>query len=567
MNAHEKSMANAIELSSKTDTSFNPPCPEGLAYLPFQKAGIEFALARRNTLIADQMGLGKSIQAIGIANSIECLKSILVVCPASIKINWKREFEKWLVRPMEISIIKAGKPFVKGDITIINYDILDRYEDQINAYNYDMIIVDESHYIKSCDKIDLKDSDGKVVVNPRTGKAKKVYKVKRVRALFGIVEVCDKRVFLTGTPVLNRPKELFTTLRLLAPDSFPSSFFEYAKKYCNAHQKKINRRGDLSWDFNGFSNLEELQYKLRSTVMVRRLKEDVLKELPPKRRQIIELSLSSDKVLKEEIEYIKRIKKVKQEIRREVLEAKASNDNERYKAAVRKMRSIDGLVIGEMAELRHRTALAKVPQAVEFIENALENEDKIVVFGYHRDVIEAIEEKLNDKKKIAVKLYGGMSETAKQKSVDEFQQNDDIKVFIGQITAAGIGLTLTKASTVIFVELDWVPGNLNQCEDRLHRIGQLCYVLVIHLVFEDSIDCNMAKSVMRKQVVIDRILDKKITKEQMAIVNKTEAEEAIELINQLLEIDNDDYEDEVVVCPSSDYYDEITEEVDILDLI
>jgi len=566
MDTHEKSMANAIELSFKTDTLFEPPCPEGLAYLPFQKAGIEFALARKNTLIADQMGLGKSIQAIGIANSIDSIKNILVVCPASIKINWKREFEKWLVRPMSISIIKAGKPFVKGDITIINYDILDKHEEQIKAHNYDMIIVDESHYLKSCDKTDLKDSNGKVVLNPRTGKPKRVYKVKRVRALFSIAEVCDKRVFLTGTPILNRPKELFTTLRLLAPDYFPSDFFGYAKRYCNARQKVINRRGDLSWDFNGSSNLEELQSKLRTTIMVRRLKKDVLKELPPKRRQIIELSPDSNKILKEEIEYISRIKKIKQEVKREVLEARANKDEERYKAAVKKMKSIDGLLIGEMAELRHRTALAKVPQSVDFINNALENEDKLVIFAYHRDVIEAIEEKLNEKSKIAVKLYGGMSETAKQKSIDSFQQDPSVRVFIGQITAAGVGITLTMASTVIFVELDWVPGNISQCEDRLDRIGQVFPVNAIHLVFENSIDCNMAKTIMRKQLVIDRALDSKMTKSQAALVNKTEEEVAIDIINEILGLDGED-----AITIGVDYipdeFDEITEEVDILDLI
>jgi SNF2 family DNA or RNA helicase len=157
-----------------------------------------------------------------------------------------------------------------------------------------------------------------------------------------------------------------------------------------------------------------------------------------------------------------------------------------------------------MAKIRHETALAKVGDVIDHIKSSFETADKVIVFAHHRDVIIKLKEAFGD---VAVVLMGGMSDEDKNTSVDRFQNDPKVRLFVGSIMAAGVGLTLTKASLVIFAELDWVPANLTQAEDRAHRIGQVDSVLVQHIVIDGSIDCNLAKRVVSKQNLIDRAMN------------------------------------------------------------
>lgn len=267
IDAAEQAQQTATATASRaTNANVEVPAPKGREYLPFQKAGIAFALDRPATLIADEMGLGKTIQAIGVMNATGA-DNILVICPASLRLNWRNELKRWLVK-RELGIgIATGKSFPADEIVVINYDILAKHRTALRARDWDVVVYDEVHYCK----------------NQKTQRTKEAlgYADKK-----GVVEVppipAKRRLLLTGTPILNRPVELWPLLQAMDPQTW-RSFFGFAQRYCAATN---NGHG---WDFSGASNLDDLQRRLRQTIMVRRLKADVLKELPAKRRQLIAL--------------------------------------------------------------------------------------------------------------------------------------------------------------------------------------------------------------------------------------------------------------------------------------
>lgn len=419
------------------------PVPYGLAYLPYQLDGIEFARERGSVLFGDEPGLGKTIQAIGWLNChAGQIDSLLVVCPASLKINWARELQKWMIDPCV-------------EITIINYDRLHKLD---LSKTYDVCILDEAQYIKS--------------KGAQRTRYCKLIKTKN-------------KLALTGTPILNKPIELWSILNWLVPEIWPaSSYMRYALRYCGAY------KGKWGWVMDGATHLDELKTHL-SYLMIRRLKEDVLKDLPPKRRQIIELP-------KDGIGADLRAKLVEASTRLNLIE-------ETYRHDVRMLDSNLTVAFQEMAQLRHEVGLAKVDTALGLIHDAIEASGKVVIFAHHRDVIECLKESLADY--LPAVIHGGTPQAERQDAVDRFQTNPKVRVFIGQIQAAGVGLTLTAASHVIFVELDWTPGVMTQAEDRCHRIGQRDAVLVQHLVLADSLDARMAKALVRKQEIIEKALD------------------------------------------------------------
>ena len=467
----KKARAEAIEASRATKADIDLPHPEGLDYRPFQKAGIRYALDRDGVLIADEMGLGKTIQAIGIINADPTIKSGIIVCPKSLKLNWARELEKWLTRPLTVGIANGNLP--ETDLIIINYEGLVKFQKEISSKHFDISIVDECHFIKNS----------------------KALRSKAVKAINS-----RRKVRMTGTPIVNRPSELYNIIEDLGGNW--GSFMTYAKRYCNAHQ---NRYG---WDFTGSSNLDELQKRLRETVMVRRLKSEVLTELPRKIRQIIEVT-ADDSIQKRAVEAEKAYEEQSQEKLadlRAAVELSKAESEEAYKAAVNRLRDAMQVDFTEMAKLRHETALAKVPSVIDHVKNALEdNDNKIIIAAHHHDVIDELMTGLAEFN--PVKLTGESKEADRQAAVDRFQNDPDCRVFIGSITAAGVGITLTASSHVIFAELDWVPGNITQMEDRAHRIGQTDTVLVQHIVLADSLDARMAKTIVEKQEVIDSALD------------------------------------------------------------
>ena len=469
-----------LEASAATDSTLVIPVPAGLDYLPYQKGGIAFAQGREGTLIGDEMGLGKTIQAIGIINLDPSIKRALIVCPASLKINWSRELKKWLTRPLTVGIAD-GKTWPEADIVVINYDVLTK-RPEIKAETWDLCVLDESHYIK----------------NGKTGRTKHVVghrpkqgdPIEPIRA--------RRRVALTGTPILNRPVELFTTLNWLDPATW-GSFFTFARRYCGAYQDKYG------WHFDGASNLEELQQKLRTSVMVRRLKADVLTELPPKRRQIVEMNSTSAAFKKAQSKILNDLMARFSELRDRAELAAAAGDEAAYQEAVEKLSEGAQVAFEELSEVRHEIAVTKMSACVDFIRDALDSSEKIVVFAHHKDMVDGLMQGLAEFNPVAV--TGSTSMVDRQAAVDAFQGDPKVRVFVGNIKAAGVGLTLTAASHVIFCELDFVPGWISQAEDRCHRIGQRDSVLVQHLVLDGTIDAWLAKMLVAKQEIADRALN------------------------------------------------------------
>ena len=438
----------------------------GILY-PFQHEGVSFIESRGGrALIGDEMGLGKTVQAITWIGLDKARLPAIVVCPASLKLNWQREIKQWL--PMQDVVVINGKstgadmPLFKKAIYIINYDILGSWAPELMKLEPKTLVLDECHYIKN----------------------QKAQRTKIVNSMAGKVPYL---ICLSGTPIINRPIEMFNSIQLIEPSLFPS-FFQYAQRYCGA------THNGYGWDFKGATNTEELHQKLTDSIMLRRLKSEVLKDLPAKVRTVIPLEINNrrdyDRALKEFASSSKESGLIDKTI-----EAtggpKASNAG------------ADALV--EIEKLKQLCIEGKMTQSIEWIENFLDQGQKLVVFATHKRTIDKLTEHFG---KVAVKVDGSVTSENRQAAVDAFQNNDQVRLFVGNIKAAGVGLTLTAASSTCFLELGWTPGEHDQGEDRVHRIGQEAdSVNAYYLVGVDTIEEDIAELLDEKRGVLAAVLD------------------------------------------------------------
>ena len=478
----KKEVARAA--SRATDAQIDIPVPPGCELMGFQKAGVAYAMGRKSVLIADEMGLGKTVQGISVLNVTKARRA-LVICPASLRLNWRKELDKWLVETRRIDVVTSQTGFpVEPEIVVVNFDILKRFREELRRQTWDVLIIDESHYLKN----DKAQRTAEVFGKKAKGESPALSPIP-----------ATKRVLLSGTPILNRPIEMFSLLHYLDPARWRSKH-SFATRYCDA------KHNGYGWDYSGSSNLEELQTILRETVMVRRLKKDVLTDLPAKRRQIIVIPANgASSAVSAENAAIVRHEAALAKAKAEVMLALAGGGN--YKAAVTQLRAVTQAAFDELAKLRHDTALAKVPYIVEHLQNVT---GKVIVMAHHYDVVDRLVTDLGPD--LCVKLDGRDTLEDRQTSVDRFQNDEKVQFFIGTIKAAGVGITLTRSSHVVFAELDWVPGNMSQAEDRAHRIGQTDSVLIQHLVLDGSLDARMAHILVAKQDIIDRALDTPVAK-------------------------------------------------------
>jgi SWI/SNF-related matrix-associated actin-dependent regulator 1 of chromatin subfamily A len=435
---------------------------------PYQAEGVEVALERNRVLIADEMGLGKTIQALAYLQARKDLRPAVIVCPASLKINWLRECEKFLDDcPENQAVALSGKTPVEiqGSIFIINYDIL---RDWLPVLKPKAVIGDEAHYIKNT-------------------------KSNRSKAFKKLCKNAESVILLTGTPVLNRPIELYPLLNLLAPHEF-SNYIAYGKRYCAGHQKEIITRGGvkrLVWDFTGQSHLSELNQNLKDTVMIRRLKKDVLKDLPPKQYAVVPVEISNqDAYIKAENAFISWLA---EQVRKGVYDGKRLNAALKAEALVK------------INYLKQIAAYGKLNIAVDWITDFLESGEKLVVFAHHRDLINKIAKQFPGCAVVAGDTKNRMNE------VDRFQNDPKCRLFIGSIQAAGVGLTLTASSNVAFLEYPWRPADFDQAVDRTHRIGQkssvTAWCLIANVDGVKTIDEKIITILQRKRKTVDAIVD------------------------------------------------------------
>lgn len=500
-----------IANSNAQDSAVVLPVPADHEYRPFQRAGIAEATHRNHVLIADEMGLGKTVQALGVINCDDTVHTVLILCPSSLKIMWARMLQEWLVRPVYVAVGSTRKPGTvatfgekrrPGNVVftlILNYDVVPWWRDYLDEIKWDVLICDEAHYLKSPNSRRTQSVVGGAQDKKYNGRISYEQNMKDQKRT-GIP--ARRRIMLTGTPILNRPIELWPLLHYLDPATWPR-FWNFVTRYCGAY------RDQFGWVFNGASNLEELNDKLRATVMIRRMKRDVLTELPPKERMLIPIAQNGAgaKIAEEHAklqEYTADI--IRLQIIREAARQNRANDEATYKAAVKALQDGYRIAFEHIAKARHDLALMKVPHVIQHVSDLLDGgAEKVVVFAHHNDVMDQITEGLQRYNPVHI---DGRTPTASRQAVaDTFQRDASVRVFVGGIYSAGEGLTLTAASTVVFAELDWTPARLSQAEDRCHRIGQRDSVLVQHLLFDGSLDARMAKKLIAKQAIIDKAIN------------------------------------------------------------
>lgn len=387
---------------------------------PFQKKGVHFLeMQKGRALIADEMGLGKTLQAISYLQLHPELRPAIVVCPASAKFVWQKEFrESCGIEDLEILAGRQNSEEIKSNIVIVNYDILKDRLAELQELSPAIIVLDESHNIKNVSAL-------------------------RTKAVNTLCQGVPHVVCLSGTPITNRPIEFFSTLNLLAPHQFPNRF-KFALRYCNA---KKNRFG---WDMTGASNTEELNRILTKNIMIRHKKSEVLTELPPKTRTAVSLEIDNKK------EY----KKIEEDVLGWICQ------NEGAVAAAKASRAE---YIVRLEKLKQTAAEGKLKAIIKWIEDFLDSDEKLIVFCSHTSIIDSLHESYKD---ISVKFDGSTPNSERGEIVKKFQEDKNCKLFLGNIKAAGEAITLTAASNVAFAEFDWTPGRHLQAEDRCIFQGQ-----------------------------------------------------------------------------------------------
>lgn len=450
-----------------------------------QKTGIKFLLSRSGCILADDMGLGKSMQSI-IAALESGAKSILVLTTSSAKINWEREINVFC---KETAIVE-GRRWRQAKFTIINYDILKNFhtlhdgksteeielDRNLANANFDLAIIDEAHYLKNKDAI-------------------------RSRIMMELVvnHNIPKVWLLTGTPVANRPMDFFNLLKLIK-SPLANNWMHYATRYCDARKffrTLKNGQKKQIWLTDGASNLDELASKTKN-VILRRLKTEVLdmpdKVITPMYHRLDPKELREYEQLWEDY------------LEKRTLEGKKNGNLQKD--------------LVELILLRQFIAKIAIPYTIEMAENAIEMGRKVIIFTNFNEEQEELE---NHFGKLCVVHNGSMTAKQKQKSVDSFQNNSKIKAFIGNEASAGVAITLTEGTVVIFNSFSWVTGNNEQAEDRAFRIGQKNDVNVYYQLFLDTISMRMWETLRNKKKVINTILG-----------GKTDANETEMLIEAML---------------------------------
>ena len=448
-----KNQENEIKEVDYSKYSHRPP-------LNHQKDAIEKLLKNNRFILADDMGLGKTTSVVISALETE-VKKILVICPASLKINWMREFQLYTDR--EIFICEGKKYSTESDIVIMNYDIVKNFYDTkspetspIIQSNFDLIVIDEAHYISNTTAIRTK------LINSFAKKSKRLW-------------------LLSGTPMTSRPINYFNLLSLI-DSPVAQNWMAYVIRYCEGYQFRVGGNKKV-WNTNGASNLEELRDRTSRQVL-RRLKTEVL-DLPEKIINPVYLRLKS----------------------REYEDLMGDYYNW-YESKDESTRSLT-VQFTKIMKVRQVIANEKVESTIEIAENILEQGKKVIIFTNFTEVLQRIHSHFGKK---SVYLDGSCSKTSRQHAIDEFQNNDKIKIFVGNLKAAGAGITLTASEVVIMNDLSFVPSDHAQAEDRAYRYGQKNNVLVYYPIFENTIEGIVYDILSHKKNIIDVVMGDTVDK-------------------------------------------------------
>ena len=441
--------------------------------LSHQKEAIEKLVGSRRYILADDMGLGKTTSTI-IAALETGAKIILIICPASLKINWQREIENYTDRSVYIA---EGKKFsTESDFVIVNYDILKNFHDIKDLSNslllksqFELVILDEAHMVSNA-------------------------QAQRTKIINNFVKNIRRVWLLTGTPMTSRPMNYYNLLSIIE-SPVAQNWMAYAIRYCQGYQFKAGNR--KVWNVQGASNLEELRERTSKQIL-RRLKEEVL-DLPEKIITPVYLRTSSKEYKDLMGEYYEWL------------------DNRKEESGSLTVQ------FSKLMKVRKVIANEKVRQTIEFAENIIEQGKKVIIFTNFTDTLQLIH---NHFGKQSVYLDGSCNKVQRQYAVDQFQDNEKIKVFVGNLKAAGVGLTLTAAEVVIMNDLSFVPAEHAQAEDRAYRYGQKNNVLVYYPIFENTIEGAIYDILNKKKKIIGTVMGDEVS-DSVDVV-----EEILNLINK-----------------------------------
>lgn len=462
----EKVVKDATEIKKKKDTDFSVKGLKKELY-PYQKVGVEFLVASGGrAIIADAPGLGKTAQSLAFIKHMGFKRS-LIVAPASVKFSWENEVKKWTRMSCVVVDSKTKLHQIDPDINIwiINYDILKKFLPELLKTHFDHMTGDECQLIKS----------------PGAQRTKAFRQISR-----NILSI----VLLSGTPLLSRPSELFSLLNIIDPKTW-NNWYEYGRKYCAAHQTM------WGWDTSGASNVEELHEKIKR-YFIRRDKTEVLKELPPKTFIEVPVELNSADAKKYD---------------------QAASDFANYlrlhsgKQAGAIAKTLQAEKLAQLNVLRMLLANGKVDTAIDLVESIIEAGEKVLVFSSFIEPLQAIQDKFGPT--TAIMLTGKTPIEERGQLVQRFQEDKKTQVFLGGIKSAGVGITLTAASNVLFLDYSWNPADHQQAQDRVHRPGQVASnVNIYQLSCIGTIDEDLKDILSHKQDVFDRVIEGKAAQQQ-----------------------------------------------------
>jgi SWI/SNF-related matrix-associated actin-dependent regulator 1 of chromatin subfamily A len=430
--------------------------------LPFQQQGVRqihhYLSNYKGCILADDMGLGKTIQSIAWWHANPDVSPIIIVCPAIVKENWEREILIHSNTRCRILNGRRGskiKPMMKSKVLIINYEILHHWLKFLRRLNPALVVVDECHRIKNMETI-------------------------RSKAVTSLCKRARNVILTSGSPLLRRPAELYPSLHIARPDMF-KSFTKYAFRYC---KPRMNRG---KWEYKGAERLDELHNKIfhkKKGCMIRRMKKDVLDQLPDKTRSIIPIKAS-----------LKEYEKFDNDFKRKLIARQKGDKNEK---------TVKQLASSHIIELKRICAKIKLNYFIEWLDNFLESSDeKIIVFAIHKNIIKALKEKY---KHSAVVIDGSTSQAKRRVNFEQFNNNKKVRILIANEQAAGEGWNGTVASNVAVLELAWSPIEHDQLEDRIYRIGQKKKCFIHYFILADSVEEKICVLLDKYRDVVEAVL-------------------------------------------------------------
>jgi SNF2 family DNA or RNA helicase len=498
---------NSYVESSSTEAEIEIDCLQ-MELRPFQKAGVRYLSKHKKSFLADEMGLGKTAQAISVIQYIDA-KPCLVLCPVSLQRNWQKEISKWLGEWCTISLT----PNRDVDFNIIPYSQVKKYYDVISCIPYKSMICDESHYLKN-------------------GKAQRTKLIKKVS------KKIENVYMLSGTPIVNRPNELIAPLEIMNMLEEMGGWNYFVKEYCGAYRDRFGL------NISGARNLKTLNTELRKRCYIRRQKKDVLKELPEKQRTMVDMEIENWSAYNNaEAEVVRKLEELSEDyentahnvcmaiehysdlssardyllseinkpshvVLSKLEQIKSKNELIEY-AADYFLKKSDNVANAQalmlLNELKKVCAEEKINSVTQWIHDFMENGEKLIVFAEHINIQKELIKRLNDYNPCAI--LGEMDGLERHRNVECFQNSDNRRIIICSLQAAGVGLTLTSASNVAFVQCGWTPAGQDQAEDRAHRIGQENAVTCYYLLCPNTIDEDIWSLIEEKREVVDKASD------------------------------------------------------------